>query len=166
MEDFITDSRNLSPELLTITSNPRLTFTSPVASVYSNASDQDGVHGGWSPPPWRKNGTGFYNHWSSGLTSPPRSRGASPLVEEDEEDADDIDILTASRIALPESPMKGRSEERSLSPEILSSSAQHTAYLTPPPSQEQPKRSADKDARWTVRATENNCEFLGRRSAL
>lgn len=165
MEDF--ESRDLSPELLNISNNSRLQFLSPVASMYSDVSEDNRLS--WSPPPWRKHSTGWYNQ-TSGLKSPPRSRESSaPLgeyEEEEEEDDDDDDddddenfddevIRTAARIALPESPLKGRSEERSLSPEVRTSAANNSAYMTPPASFETPPFN---DARWNNAASNNNCE--------
>jgi len=162
MEDF--ESRNLSPELLNISSNSRLQFHSPVASVYSDMSED--ANSGWSPPPWRKHGTGWYNR-ASGLKSPPRSREASPLIEDKYNDDDDYDdnnddteVVTAARIALPESPVKGRSEEPGFSPEVMtgaaSAGATRSEYMTPPDSQETVKQ--DMDALWSAN-NDNNCMF-------
>lgn len=145
MEDF--ESRNYSPDLLNINSNSRLKFQSPAASCYSDVSED--VHNGWSPPPWRKHGTGWYNQ--SGIRSPPRSREASPLLEEEEEDHDDAEdvSITAARIALPESPIKGRTPERD-TPEVTTG-ATKSHYLTPPSSQETAK---EEDTRWS---NSDNC---------
>ncbi|KAL1297431.1 hypothetical protein AAFC00_004961 [Neodothiora populina] len=155
MEDF--ESRDMSPDLLNVTSNSRLQFRSPVTSVYSDMSED--IHRGWSPPPWRKHGTGWYQH-QSGLKSPPRSRETSPLPEEDEcivdEDDDDEDVsMTAARIALPESPLKGRTPERDYSPAIKSIPTK-TDYLTPPLSQE--TRHDSEPPRW--QNTENNNNYI------
>lgn len=148
MEDF--ESRALSPELLNINSNPRLKFHSPVASVYSDLSED--VHQGWSPPPWRKHGTGWYAH-QSGLKSPPRSREVTPLLEEHEqEDEDEAELRRAARIALPESPLKGRSEEPSLSPAVRTTQTK-TDYMTPPNSQET-ATATEEDTRWN---NSDNC---------
>lgn len=165
MEDF--ESRMLSPELLNINSNSRLKFRSPVASIYSDISEE--MHNGWSPPPWRKHGTGWYNHTSSsGLRSPPRSRETSPLLrdayleeeDEPEDDTDDADVLSAARIALPESPVKGRSEEPSMTPEVIASAARAThQYLTPPSSFE----AANNKPQWN---SDNNCEMRTQRTSL
>lgn len=159
MEDF--ESHILSPDLLNIAANSRLKLRSPAASVYSDMSEDQ--YAGWATPPWRKHGTGWYSHQAGlGLKSPPRSREASPLFEQHEEEeaeeGDDVDVLTAARIALPESPVKGRSPERSLSPEEEAAAAAAVAaaaaatttpgtqvpYMTPPNSQE--TRHDDWDA--------------------
>ena len=158
MEEFIQESRNFSPELLNIGSNPRLILNSPSTSIYSEMSEE--MHPGDSPPPWRKSGTGWYRNsgmlgFASGLKSPPRSRETSPLAEDDA-DFEDGDYTIAARIALPESPLKGRSEERSLSPEVRSSMPR-TEYLTPPNSQETAKQ--DMDTHWNASNTDNNCEY-------
>lgn len=106
----------MSPELSRTHSQSRLQFRSPEASEYSDATDPN-VQGSWSPPAWRKAGSGWFKH-HDGLASPMRSREASPLKDDEEDDEDqDMDITAAAEIPLPGSPVKGRSISRSMSPE-------------------------------------------------
>ena len=121
MEDF--EFRANSPEFLRPDSHARIHFMSPTASDYSEAATQPDVDGGWSPPAWRKAGSGWFKHHlqQTGLMSPYGSRECSP--EEYRKgltpyDDDDEDILVAAGIPLPISPLKGRSPEPSYSPTV------------------------------------------------
>ncbi|KAG9581894.1 hypothetical protein KCU86_g16827, partial [Aureobasidium melanogenum] len=120
MEDF--EFRTNSPEFLRPDSHARIQFMSPTASDYSEAATQPDIDGGWSPPAWRKAGSGWFKHHlqQTGLMSPYGSRECSPeeyrkgLTPYD----DDEDILVAAGIPLPISPLKGRSPEPSYSPTV------------------------------------------------
>lgn len=114
MEDFETSSRTLSPELYRTHSRSQITFRSPEASEYSEYADND-PRKSWSPPAWRKASSGWFKH-QAGLMSPDRSRESSPQLEHIQ-DVDEEELFAAAGIPLPGSPSKGRSEERSLSPE-------------------------------------------------
>ncbi|GAB7353777.1 hypothetical protein MBLNU459_g4163t2 [Dothideomycetes sp. NU459] len=119
MEDFETSSRTLSPELFRTNSRSQISFRSPEASEYSEYADND-PRKSWSPPAWRKASSGWFKH-QAGLMSPDRSREASPLLDQ-LENIDEEDLYAAAGIPLPGSPSKGRSEERSLSPEHVQAS--------------------------------------------
>ncbi|TKX20555.1 hypothetical protein C1H76_7366 [Elsinoe australis] len=113
MEDF--ESNAYSPNPSRTPSTVRLDkFRSSIASTYSDVT-ADGLENSWSPPAWRKAGSGWFRQ-QTGLASPMRSRAATPdrerPLEEEEED-----VTTAAEIPLPGSPTKGRSVSRSLSPQ-------------------------------------------------
>lgn len=153
MEDF--ESRDISPNLSRTLSRSHLQFRSPVASEYSDVTDAH-VQGSWSPPAWRKAGSGWFKH-HDGLASPMRSREGSPQKDDEchDVDGDDEDMTAAAEIPLPRSPSKGRSLSRSLSPERVSrgpepqSGTVTNTDTTPSRHQsEQPPREGNK-----------NCEF-------
>lgn len=85
----------------------------------------------WSPPAWRKAGSGWFKR-QNGLASPMRSRAGTPEkkqaghppsdaddYDEHENDMDEDDLTAAADVPLPGSPIKGRSMSRSMSPERL-----------------------------------------------
>lgn len=145
MEDFETSSRTLSPELFRTNSRSQITFRSPEASEYSEYADND-PQKSWSPPAWRKASSGWFKH-QAGLLSPNRSRESSPLLEQIQ-DVDEEDLYAAAGIPLPGSPSKGRSEERSLSPEQIRE-----------PIRKSDVHSVDSRSTDQERDTQKNCTF-------
>lgn len=117
LEDF--ESSAYSTGLSRTPSSMRVSIPpSPIQSTYSDVTNDD-LQQSWSPPAWRKAGSGWFRHQ---LASPLRSRAGTPektdpqdrtLVEEDD---DDLDLTAAAEIPLPRSPTKGRSLSRSMSP--------------------------------------------------
>lgn len=116
LQDF--ESQDMSTELARTLSRPHLHFRSPSNSEYSDVTDPN-LQGSWSPPAWRKAGSGWFRH-QQGLASPMHSREGSPPKEEAEARGDDYEqdvTIAAAEIPLPGSPTKGRSLSRSASPE-------------------------------------------------
>lgn len=117
MEDF--EARAFSPSMPEFppSRQSQNLYRSAAASDYSEASED---RGSWSPPAWRKAGSGWFKH-QLGLVSPLRSREGSPQVikEEDGYYADD----DPSGIPLPGSPEKGRSPSPSAEPEEVRTTA-------------------------------------------
>jgi len=113
MEDF--ESHGLSRQLSRTQSRSHLQFRSPDASQYSDVTDMHG-RDSWSPPAWRKAGSGWFKH-HQGLASPMRSREGSPDKDDELAQRGEYeDLTTAADIPLPGSPIKGRSISRSASP--------------------------------------------------
>ncbi|KAF2215337.1 hypothetical protein CERZMDRAFT_35745 [Cercospora zeae-maydis SCOH1-5] len=107
MDDF--DAREFSPTIPDMPSQ-HSGFRSTGHSEYSEASSRRS----YSPPAWRKAGSGWFKHQEA--LSPNRngyrSKETSPRYQSADEDGDDGDATayrTARRIPLPESPVKGRS---------------------------------------------------------
>ncbi|PIA94925.1 hypothetical protein CB0940_08094 [Cercospora beticola] len=107
MDDF--DAREFSPTIPDMPSQ-HSGFRSNGHSEYSEASSRRS----YSPPAWRKAGSGWFKHQEA--LSPNRngyrSKDTSPLYQSADEEGDDGDATayrTARRIPLPESPVKGRS---------------------------------------------------------
>lgn len=114
MEDF--EARALAsdiPDFPTPHQQRHLHFQSPVASEYSEATDD---RGSFSPPAWRKAGSGWFAH-HQGLASPMRSRETSPEVQNEGRGYSVDEGLLAAEIPLPGSPTKGRSPSPSAEPE-------------------------------------------------
>ena len=92
-------------------SEPRFNFYSIRNPDVETDSDSTGP---WSPPAWRRAGSGWFQHDTSRLaalpspsytrSSPSRSQEASPL-----DDGGDGDITLPANVPLPGSPEKGRS---------------------------------------------------------
>ncbi|KAF2157594.1 hypothetical protein K461DRAFT_219699 [Myriangium duriaei CBS 260.36] len=120
MEDF-ESTAYASDHLSRTPSSMRIpVLRSPVASAYSDTTD-DALQNSWSPPAWRKAGSGWFRH-QAGLASPMGSRAATPekahrLDQLQEEEEDDGDLTAAADIPLPRSPTKGRSISPSASPD-------------------------------------------------
>ena len=105
MDDF--DARDFSPTIPDIPSQ-HSGFRSNHQSEYSEASSRRS----YSPPAWRKAGSGWFKQPLSPSRNGYRSKDTSPQYQSGDEDADDGDVTayrTARRIPLPESPVKGRS---------------------------------------------------------
>ncbi|KAI5362095.1 hypothetical protein Slin15195_G057460 [Septoria linicola] len=107
MDDF--DAREFSPTIPDMPSQ-HSGFRSNRHSEYSEASSRRS----YSPPAWRKAGSGWFKHQEA--LSPNRngyrSKDTSPQYHSADEDGEDGDVTaykTARRIPLPESPVKGRS---------------------------------------------------------
>ena len=109
MEDF--EAREFSPTMPDMPSQ-NSGFRSNNASEYSESSRRS-----YSPPPWRKAGSGWFKHQS---LSPHRSgfasRETSPQYHSADEDRDVTAYRSATRIPLPASPTKGRSPSNSPAP--------------------------------------------------
>lgn len=105
-EDF--EARDFSPTFPDMPST-HSGFRSPNVSEYSESSRRS-----YSPPNWRKQGSGWFKHPSLSPHRRERERGskeASPLYHDAEEEGD-LDTTAhrfAARIPLPRSPSKGRS---------------------------------------------------------
>lgn len=114
MDDF--EPREFSPTIPEIPSQ-HSGFRSNQNSEYSEASSRRS----YSPPAWRKAGSGWFKHHQT--LSPSRegyhSKDPSPQYHSAGEDIDDGDVTayrTARRIPLPASPTKGRSPSNSPEP--------------------------------------------------
>ena len=116
MDDF--EAREFSPTIPEMPSQ-HSGFRSNNASEYSesNASRRS-----YSPPAWRKAGSGWFQHQQA-LSPPHRPHGSkepSPYYQSNEDDADEDGDMTAyrtaRRIPLPESPVKDRSPSQSPEP--------------------------------------------------
>ncbi|KAF7189405.1 hypothetical protein HII31_09250 [Pseudocercospora fuligena] len=111
MDDF--EAREFSPTIPEMPSQ-HSGFRSNNNSEYSETSSRRS----YSPPPWRKNGSGWFKH--SHALSPSRngyrSKDTSPQYQSGEDDGDDTEYRTARHIPLPESPIKGRSPSNSPEP--------------------------------------------------
>ncbi|KAK3709730.1 hypothetical protein LTR37_010757 [Vermiconidia calcicola] len=111
MQDF--EAREFSPTMPDLPSQ-HSGFRSPDASEYSESSRRS-----FSPPPWRKAGSGWFKHHS---LSPHKvgyaSKEPSPQYHsaEEEGDGDFTTFRSAMRIPLPASPTKGRSPSNSPEP--------------------------------------------------
>ena len=152
MEDF--ESHGLSRQLSRTQSRSHLQFRSPEASQYSDVTDMHG-RDSWSPPAWRKAGSGWFRH-HQGLASPMRSREGSP--EKDDEVAgrgDYEDLTTAAEIPLPGSPVKGRSISRSASPAKMLATPE--AELKPAPKRKNRRQETPE----TRSESPNNCRSTG-----
>lgn len=104
MDDF--EARDFSPTVPDLPSQ-HSGFRSPQTSEYSETNSS---RRSYSPPAWRKAGSGWFKHQSlSPVRSGARSKEPSPGEEDD---------MTAFRIPLPESPTKGRSPSNSPDPEL------------------------------------------------
>lgn len=112
MDDFEAP-REFSPTVPDIPSQ-HSGFRSNAASEYSEASSS---RRSYSPPTWRKAGSGWFKHHSLSPTRGGwRSTEASPQyhsAEEDEGDGEVTAYQTATKIPLPASPTKGRSPSNS-----------------------------------------------------
>nr|POE47051.1 hypothetical protein CFP56_00383 [Quercus suber] len=102
MDDF--EARDFSPTVPELPSQ-HSAFRSPQASEYSETTSS---RRSYSPPAWRKAGSGWFKHQS---LSPSRAGFAS----KDSSPGEDGE-LTAYRIPLPESPVKERSPSNSPEP--------------------------------------------------
>nr|POE74761.1 hypothetical protein CFP56_37292 [Quercus suber] len=102
MDDF--EAREFSPTVPDIPSQ-HSGFRSPQASEYSEASSG---RRSYSPPAWRKAGSGWFKH----QTLSPGRAGFASKESSPGEDGE----LTAYRIPLPDSPIKGRSPSNSPEP--------------------------------------------------
>ncbi|KAF2220904.1 hypothetical protein BDZ85DRAFT_265961 [Elsinoe ampelina] len=156
MEDFESNAFSPNPSLTpsTIRLGPH---RSPIASTYSDVTD-DGLENSWSPPAWRKAGSGWFRQ-QTGLASPMRSRAGTPDRERPEEQEDEEDIHAAAEIPLPGSPVKGRSVSRSLSPQRIFAHTPELLSGKPPeqsggrdPSPAKSDRSANNYIRFSMRA--------------
>jgi len=152
MEEF--ESRALSRQLSQSQSRSHLQFRSPEASEYSDVTD---IHGreSWSPPAWRKAGSGWFRH-QQGLASPIRSREGSPLKDDNVlQGGNYCDVMAAAEIPLPGSPTKGRSVSRSLSPErtLATPEAEGTKSKSRPKNQKQPSPGPRAES-------QNNCMYI------
>ncbi|KAK4542996.1 hypothetical protein LTR36_005994 [Oleoguttula mirabilis] len=112
MEDY--EPREFSPTVPDIPSQ-HSGFRSHVGSEYSEASSRRS----YSPPAWRKAGSGWFQHPSlSPNRGGFRSKEPSPQYHDAEEEGDgDVTAYRiATRVPLPGSPMKGRSPSNSPEP--------------------------------------------------
>lgn len=115
MDDF--EAREFSPTLPERPSQ-HSGFRSARASEYSESSSE---RRSYSPPAWRKAGSGWFNHQS---LSPTRGeyhiKEPTPQYHGAEEDGDgDVTAYRiATRVPLPGSPIKGRSPSNSPEPNL------------------------------------------------
>lgn len=117
MDDYdMRDMREFSPTIPDMPSQ-HSGFRSNHYSEYSEGSSRRS----YSPPAWRKAGSGWFNKHNASL-SPTRqggyrSRETSPRYpQEDDNDGDVTAYQTARHIPLPESPIKGRTPSNSPEP--------------------------------------------------
>ena len=102
MDDF--EAREFSPTVPEMPSQ-HSGFRSNNASEYSESSRRS-----YSPPAWRKAGSGWFKHQShSASRSGYGSKEPSPQYHSMDEDGEFRTYRSASKVPLPESPMKGRS---------------------------------------------------------
>lgn len=116
MEDFEAP-REFSPTLPDYPSQ-HSGFRSQGGSELSEGSDRRS----YSPPPWRKAGSGWFHHPSlSPSRAGHRSKEASPqyhdALEQEYDDGDVTAYRIATRVPLPSSPTKGRSVSNTPEPE-------------------------------------------------
>lgn len=112
MEDY--EQREFSPTVPDIPSQ-HSGFRSQVGSEYSENSSRRS----YSPPAWRKAGSGWFKHPSlSPSRGGFRSKESSPQYHDAEEEGDgDVTAYRiATRVPLPGSPLKGRSPSNSPEP--------------------------------------------------
>lgn len=111
MDDF--EAREFSPTVPDLPSQ-HSGFRSNNVSEYSESSSRRS----YSPPPWRRAGSGWFKHQPS--LSPHRSgfasRETSPQYHSANEDEDVTAFRSAARIPLPASPTKGRSPSHTPEP--------------------------------------------------
>jgi len=118
MDDF--EARDFSPTVPDLPSQ-HSGFRSNHASEYS---EEGSSRRSYSPPAWRKAGSGWFKHQSlSPSRSGFRSKEPSPQDHDAAEEEGDRDVTAyriATKVPLPRSPTKGRSPsntpERSLGP--------------------------------------------------
>jgi hypothetical protein len=168
MDDF--EAREFSPTVPDLPSQ-HSGFRSHGNSEYSEASSRRS----YSPPAWRKAGSGWFKHHHHHTLSPSRngytSKDTSPQYHSLDEDGDDRDLTAhryARRIPLPESPIKGRSPSNSPEPSTaatatagdkgggIASPVRHASEETqrPDPPPTSPALEAPK--------TQDNCESSDR----
>ena len=125
MDDF--EAREFSPTMPDMPSQ-HSGFRSNNGSEYTERSSRRS----YSPPTWRKSGSGWFKHQSlSPSRSGFRSKESSPQYHDAEEDDCDREVpvyRSAARIPLPESPVKGRRLGKN---ETLSSTPLEFTDVTP-----------------------------------
>lgn len=167
MEDF--EAREFSPTIPDMPSQ-HSGFRSAQNSEYSETSS---ARRSYSPPAWRKAGSGWFKHQQT--RSPTRtgfmSKDTSPQYQSADEDGDDGDVTayrTARRIPLPESPVKGRSPSNSPEHETPGAVAEvkkgvardSSTHTTVRHVSEQPDEADDEPESPSMRTpTQNNCEY-------
>ncbi|EMC97782.1 hypothetical protein BAUCODRAFT_31776 [Baudoinia panamericana UAMH 10762] len=119
MDDYEAPAREFSPTMPFDLPSQHSGFRSNVASEYSESGSS---RRSYSPPAWRKAGSGWFKHPSLSPTRERRrSKESSPQYAGPGEEGDDGDV-TAYRIAttvpLPGSPTKGRSPSNSPEAEV------------------------------------------------
>lgn len=124
LEDF--ESPGCNPEGYSSRS-PERPRPSLAASALTDRTDDESQQNSWSPPAWRKAGTGWFSHQDASLIPSNRLRSPVRIAKRDE---DEDESSVAAEIPLPRSPTKGRS----VSPERLSSAPPQPQALRPPDS--------------------------------
>lgn len=159
MDDF--EAREFSPTIPELPSQ-HSGFRSNNNSEYSETSSRRS----YSPPAWRKAGSGWFKHQQ--VDTPSRGGfSASPPFPGADDDIDDGNMTafrTARRIPLPESPIKGRSPSASPEPMISGRSVERDKGggitikkeerdVTPTPPPGEPENLSSRTP------TQNNCKL-------
>ncbi|KAM3416864.1 hypothetical protein BST61_g8453 [Cercospora zeina] len=159
MDDF--DAREFSPTIPDMPSQ-HSGFRSNGHSEYSEASSRRS----YSPPAWRKAGSGWFKHQEA--LSPNRngyrSKDTSPRYQSADEDGDDGDATayrTARHIPLPESPVKGRSPRVTPEPAGVLAAAQddkerRASSTVRHPSEETQRPGPEPESLGEATPTQNN----------
>jgi hypothetical protein len=163
MDDF--EAREFSPTIPDLPSQ-HSGFRSNNNSEYSESSSRRS----YSPPAWRKAGSGWFKHQQSASPSRMGFNSASPAwmgPGDETEDGEMTAYRTARRIPLPESPTKGRTP--SSSPEVMMTAQPVAREISPrepsrEPSIHTPRRTpsetriSEPESPSAKTPTQNNCE--------
>jgi hypothetical protein len=159
MDDF--EAREFSPTIPDLPSQ-HSGFRSNHNSEYSESSSRRS----YSPPAWRKAGSGWFKHQQSGSPSRMEFSSTSPAwmgADDEGEDGDLTAYRTARRIPLPESPVKGRTP--SSSPEIVMTAQPVARELSREPQVQTPRRTpsetrtSEPESPSAKTPTQNNCMY-------